>query len=298
MAILLLYVDDMVLTASSDQLLRTLISRLQNEFAVKDMGDLSFFLGIDVQRSPRGFFLSQAKYAEEILERAGMANCNPITTPIDTKPKLSATEGANLANPSLYRSLVGALQYLTVTRPDLSYAVQQICLHMHDPRDAHMSLINRILRYMYVAHPSSAFIFMLRARWVSSPTQTPTGPVALTQDGPRLASVSSSATLSYHAPPSDNRRYLVLVPKPNTELLRMQFPSAAGCGTYLVSWVFLHARRPSLTVTMCQLSTWLQIQCITRERSTLSSIHILSERKLPLARYVLFMSQRISSLRM
>jgi hypothetical protein len=112
------------------------------------MSDLSFFLGIDVQRSPRGFFLSQAKYAEEILERAGMANCKPIATPVDTKPKLSAIEGAKLANPSLYRSLAGALQYLTVTRPDLSYAVEQVCLHMHDPRDAHVSLIKRILRYV------------------------------------------------------------------------------------------------------------------------------------------------------
>ena len=77
-----------------------------------------------------------------------MLNCNPIPTPIDTKCKLSATDGPLVADPSHYRSLAGALQYLTLTRPDLSYAVQQVCLFMHAPRDAHLQLIKRILRYV------------------------------------------------------------------------------------------------------------------------------------------------------
>jgi hypothetical protein len=92
--------------------------------------------------------LSQKKYAEEIIERAGMASCKPCPTPVDTKPKMSAKSSTPFEDPSLYRSLAGALQYLTFTRPDISYAVQQICLFMHNPMDDHMHALRRILRYI------------------------------------------------------------------------------------------------------------------------------------------------------
>uniref|UniRef100_A0ACD5VVJ9 Uncharacterized protein n=1 Tax=Avena sativa TaxID=4498 RepID=A0ACD5VVJ9_AVESA len=118
------------------------------EFAMKDLGPLHYFLGIRVRRTPRGFFLSQEQYAEEILQRAGMVQCKTATTPVDTLPKVAADAGAPVADPSEYRSLAGALQYLTMTRPDLAYAVQQVCLHMHDPRDGHLAIIKRILRYV------------------------------------------------------------------------------------------------------------------------------------------------------
>lgn len=77
-----------------------------------------------------------------------MIHCNPCTTPVNTKSKLSSSEGTLLDNPTEYRSLAGALQYLTLTRPDISYAVQQICLFMHSPRDSHLNLLKRILRYV------------------------------------------------------------------------------------------------------------------------------------------------------
>jgi hypothetical protein len=147
-AYLLLYVDDIVLTASSSTLLESLIAKLKLEFAMKDMGPLHYFLGIRVRRTPRGFFLSQEQYAEEILHRAGMIKCKAASTPVDTLPKIAADAGTPVDDPSEYRSLAGALQYLTMTRPDLAYAVQQVCLHMHDPRDGHLAIIKRILRYV------------------------------------------------------------------------------------------------------------------------------------------------------
>ena len=147
-AYLLLYVDDMVLSASSDALLQDIIAKLQAEFAVKDMGPLHFFLGVDVRRRGSDFFLSQTKYAEELLDRAGMMNCKPAATPIDTNAKLSSTAGAAVRDPSEYRSIAGALQYLTITRSDIAYVVQQACLHMHDPRDSHLAIVKRILRYV------------------------------------------------------------------------------------------------------------------------------------------------------
>jgi hypothetical protein len=113
-----------------------------------DLGHLHYFLGVSVQRSSAGLFLSQAKYAAEILEKANMSSCNPCSTPLEVQSKLSAKGGPPVADPTLYRSLAGALQYLTLTRPDIAHVVQQVCLYMHDPRESHFALIKRILRYI------------------------------------------------------------------------------------------------------------------------------------------------------
>ncbi|XP_066323353.1 uncharacterized mitochondrial protein AtMg00810-like [Miscanthus floridulus] len=114
----------MVLTGSSTAVLQHIVDRLRAEFATKDLGELRFFLGIDVKRTPSGFLLSQQRYAEDVFDRAGMLNCKPASMPIDAKGKLSA-DGAKIDDASTYRSLAGALQYITVTRPDLAFAVQQ-----------------------------------------------------------------------------------------------------------------------------------------------------------------------------
>lgn len=147
-AYILLYVDDIIITASSDNLRKHFMALLSSEFAMKDLGPLSYFLGIAVTRHSNGLFLSQKQYAAEIISKAGMSNCSTCPTPVDTKPKLSATKDTSYEDPTKYRSLAGALQYLTFTRPDISYAVQQVCLHMHDPKNEHMSALKRILRYV------------------------------------------------------------------------------------------------------------------------------------------------------
>ncbi|XP_019434537.1 PREDICTED: uncharacterized protein LOC109341152 [Lupinus angustifolius] len=147
-AYILLYVDDIILTASSDALRCSIMNLLSFEFDMKDLGPLNYFLGIAVTRHKGGMFLSQHKYAEEIISRAGMASSKPSKTPVDTKSKVSATSGASFDDPTIYRSLAGALQYLTFTRPYISYVVQQVCLHMHDPRVDHMSALKRIIRYV------------------------------------------------------------------------------------------------------------------------------------------------------
>nr|XP_020153304.1 uncharacterized mitochondrial protein AtMg00810-like [Aegilops tauschii subsp. strangulata] len=146
-AYLLLYIDDIILTASSPELLRQHTAHLSAEFAIKDLGPLHYSLGIEVVRRADGFFLHQQQYAQDLLERAGMLNCKPVPTPIDTKAKVSALDGSPAPDAAFYRSIVGALQYLTLTRPDLQYAVQQVCLRMHAPRDTHWNLVKRILRY-------------------------------------------------------------------------------------------------------------------------------------------------------
>jgi hypothetical protein len=135
-----------VLTASSTGLLHDIIGHLHTKFAMMDLGALYHFLGISVTRSSDGLFLSQRQYALDLLQRSCMSECHSTTTP--TKAKLSATDGAPVADLSEYRSLAGALQYLTLTRSDLAYAVQQVCLFMHDPREPHMVLVKRILCYV------------------------------------------------------------------------------------------------------------------------------------------------------
>lgn len=144
---LLLYVDDIILTASSIAFLQRVITALHGEFAMTDLVSLNYFLGVSATRTTSGMFLSQSKFAEEILERAHMHKCIPCRTPIDTESRLRP-DGDPCADPTLYCSLAGALQYLIFTRPDISYALQQVCLYMHDPREPHFTALKRILRYV------------------------------------------------------------------------------------------------------------------------------------------------------
>ncbi|GJY77924.1 ribonuclease H-like domain-containing protein [Tanacetum coccineum] len=124
-AYLLLYVDDIILKASSESLLQQIIRPLHQEFAMTDLSPLNYFLGISVTCDSSELFLSQKKYVIEILDMAHMDNCNLSRTPIDTESKLGS-DGDPVSDPTLYRSLACSLQYLTFTRPDISYAVQQL----------------------------------------------------------------------------------------------------------------------------------------------------------------------------
>nr|GEU79885.1 ribonuclease H-like domain-containing protein [Tanacetum cinerariifolium] len=125
-----------------------------------------------------GLFLSQKKYAIQLLECAHMVHCNPSRTPVDTKSKLGS-EGVPVQDPKLYCSLAGGLQYLTFTRPDLSYVVQQIYLYMHDPREPHFASLKRILRYVQgtldfgfhlYAFATTSLVGYIDADWAGCPS--------------------------------------------------------------------------------------------------------------------------------
>src|SRR5436190_23641471 len=118
---LLLYVDDIIVTSNNSAFLNTFIGKLTTEFATKNMGSLNYFLGLEAHRTHSGLFLSQAKYAHEILLHANLVDSKPMTTPMVVSSHLSV-DGPSYDDPTLYRSLVGALQYLTITRPDIAYA--------------------------------------------------------------------------------------------------------------------------------------------------------------------------------
>ncbi|XP_057426215.1 uncharacterized mitochondrial protein AtMg00810-like [Lotus japonicus] len=260
-AYILLYVDDIILVASSHDLRQSFMALLASEFSMKDLGPLSYFLGIAVTRHAGGLFLSQSTYASEIIARAGMASCNPSATPVDTKQKLSSSSGTPCEDASLYRSLAGALQYLTFTRPDISYAVQQVCLHMHAPHTEHMLALKRVLRYVRGTLTYGLHLYTSPIEKLVSYTDADWGGGVLTLDALLLATVFFSVIISFLGPPSGNPPYLAPVLKLNTGALLMLFPSPVGSAIYFWSFTFLSLRQHWSTVTMLVPSTYLEIQC-------------------------------------
>jgi hypothetical protein len=129
----LVYVDDIIIASSTPSATSALLSDLNKEFALKDLGDLHYFLGIEVNKVSDGLILTQEKYASDILKRVGMSDCKPVTTPMFTLEKLSVHEGDLLGpnDATQYRSVVGALQYLILTRPDNSFSINKVCQTYH-----------------------------------------------------------------------------------------------------------------------------------------------------------------------
>jgi hypothetical protein len=114
---------------------------------MKDLDELYHFLGLSVTHNRHGLFLCQRQYTLYILACAEMVDCKPCATPADTSDKLFSY-GPPVENATDYRGLADALQYLTFTRPDIAYTVQKVRLFRHDPREPHLALVTRILRYL------------------------------------------------------------------------------------------------------------------------------------------------------
>ena len=123
---------------------------LSSKFALKDLGDLHFFLGIEVKKTQDGIMLNQEKYATELLTRMRMKDCKPSPTPLSSSEQLSAYQGEplNEQESTKYISAVGALQYLTLTRPDISFVVKKVCQYLHAPTSTHLTSVKRIIRYI------------------------------------------------------------------------------------------------------------------------------------------------------
>ncbi|XP_019196060.1 PREDICTED: uncharacterized protein LOC109189894 [Ipomoea nil] len=144
---LLIYVDDIIMMGNDETLINTLLQRLATAFKIRDLGKPGFFLGIETIAVNGGLILSQRRYMTDLLNRAGMLDCKPLTTPAAVTVSVSS-DASPYENPTQYRRIVGALQYLTITRPDLSYSVNRLCQFMHAPSDDHWSLAKRVLRYI------------------------------------------------------------------------------------------------------------------------------------------------------
>jgi histone deacetylase 1/2 len=147
---LLIYVDEIIVTSSSDHAIAVLLKDLNVDFAIKDLGSLHYFLGIQVKKVPDGLILTQEKYASDLLQKVVMLSCKGAPTPLSSSESLSLMDGEPLGveDSTRYRSIVGALQYLTLTRPDLSFSVNKVCQYLHAPTTSHWTAIKRILQYV------------------------------------------------------------------------------------------------------------------------------------------------------
>ncbi|XP_024006661.1 uncharacterized protein LOC112083345, partial [Eutrema salsugineum] len=146
------YVDDLIISGNDKVGIQETKDYLHSVFDIKDLGELKYFLGIEVCRSKEGLFLSQRKYARDIVHDAGLKDAKPARTPLEDAYK-AHQQGENEAeslfdDPKLYRRTVGKLIYLTITRPDLCFAVNQVSQHMQAPSTYHWNMVNRILRYL------------------------------------------------------------------------------------------------------------------------------------------------------
>jgi len=146
--IICLYVDDIIYTSSSIFLVDEFKSQMMNEFEMSDMGLLHYFLGLEVYQTEDGIFISQRKYASDLLNKFGMSNCKSAATPINLNEKLQQEDGGEKANAKRFRSLVGGLIYLTHTRPDIAFSVGVISRFMQQPSKVHYRAAKRVMRYI------------------------------------------------------------------------------------------------------------------------------------------------------
>ncbi|KAG8501842.1 hypothetical protein CXB51_004605 [Gossypium anomalum] len=144
----LVNVDDIIITGSVPTYINSFVRQLNNAFSLKDMGELHYFLGIKVTRSSTNcLHLCQQKYIRDVLERSSMSCHKSVPTPM-VSSSLSKDDGDRLSDPTEYKSLAGALQYVVLTRSDIAYAVNRICQFMHTPTSVHLVALKRILRYL------------------------------------------------------------------------------------------------------------------------------------------------------
>jgi len=158
LVIVLIYVDDLLLTRNDPIVIQETKEVLQHAFKIKDLGELRYFLGLEFARSEAGILIHQRKYTLQLIANMGLAGAKPVSTPMELNLKLTSTDfdahipsthtDPPLDDPTSYRRLVGRLLYLTTTRPDISFSVQCLSQFMHSPKRSHMDVALRLVRYL------------------------------------------------------------------------------------------------------------------------------------------------------
>ena len=146
--LLLIYVDDLLISGNDEAAISALKEKLKQEFEMTDLGTASSYLGVDIHRKSDGIFISQKGYIEKLLTKFHMQHCNSIDLPTEPKTYLRKDTSSPKIDPASYRSLVGSLLYLAHTRPDISYAISCVSRYMQEPEEAHLQAAKRILKYL------------------------------------------------------------------------------------------------------------------------------------------------------
>lgn len=148
MLIICLYVDDLIFTGNDKVMIDAFKASMMTEFEMTDLGLMCYFLGIEVVQSAAGIFVSQKKYALEILSRFQMEECNAVCTPTSADLRLKRDLNGKKVDATIYKQIVGSLMYLTSTRPDIMHAVSLISRYMENPTELHLLAAKRIFRYL------------------------------------------------------------------------------------------------------------------------------------------------------
>ena len=176
---LVVYVDNIVIRGNDQDGIQKLKQHLFTHFQTKDLRRLKYFLGIEIAQPSSGVVLSQRKYALDILEETGMLDCKLVDTRMDPNVKLVPRRGESLGDPRSYRRLISKLNYLTITRPDVSFPVNVVSQFLQSPCDSHWDAIIRILRYikstpgqgvLYENRDHTQVVGYTDANWAGSPT--------------------------------------------------------------------------------------------------------------------------------
>lgn len=146
--IVLVYVDDIIFGCTNNSSVEWFANSMQSEFEMSMIGELSYFLGLQIIQKPESLFISQEKYLKEMLKRFKMEECKPVSTPMVTRCKLSKDDSSENVDQTLYRSMIGSLLYATATRPDIMHVVCQVGRFQAAPKNAHLLAVKRIFRYL------------------------------------------------------------------------------------------------------------------------------------------------------
>jgi len=143
-----IYADDIIFGATNDSLCKEFSNHMQNEFEMSMMGELNFFLGLQIKQTKNGIFLSQAKYYKELLKRFGMENAKQMPTPMSTACYLDKDEAGQSVDIKKYRDMIRSLIYLSASRLDIMFSVCMCARYQANPKECHLSAFKRIMRYL------------------------------------------------------------------------------------------------------------------------------------------------------
>jgi hypothetical protein len=146
--IVLVYVDDIIFGCNKDSLVQWFASAMESEFEMSMIGELSFFLGLQITQRSDGIFISQEKYLREMLKRFQMEDSKPVGTPMVTGCKLRKDDDSPDVDQSSYRSMIGSLLYITASCPDIMHVVGMVGRYQTAPKQSHLQVVKRIFRYL------------------------------------------------------------------------------------------------------------------------------------------------------
>jgi hypothetical protein len=175
------YVDDIIFGSDDDRLSQKFAKDMHNEFEMSLLGELSFFLGLQICQRNQGIFISQTKYIREMLKRFRMEDCKPVNTPMQTSCKLRKDDDSKSTDQRQYRSMIGSLLYVTTSRPDVMQEVGQVARFQAAPKESHVLAVKRIFRYLK-GTKSLDYGIQKERIYHLLPTQMQIGQVALMTD--------------------------------------------------------------------------------------------------------------------